>query len=327
MQKTKLLALVDFFEKYTDESHAASTEEIIDYLSSVGISCERKSFYSDIEALNYHGLDIISVRQGRGTKYYLASRTFETAELKMLVDIIGASRFVTAKKSEQLISKIETLCSKHDAAKLSRHVYITGRVKATSEIIYLSVDKIHASFAEDCSIEFKYFYYNWKKEKCYRRDGETYKVVPLALMWNNDNYYLVAHDKKADDIRHFRVDKMENVTLSEKLDEKEMKVRENFNPAAYSKSVFDMYGGERTRVEISSPEKFIGNMFDRFGMDIVLRKGESGDFIISAEVELGPSFFAWMSTFEGEVKIVSPDTALDAHREHLEKIMASIKEK
>ncbi len=324
MQKNKLLLLLDYFERYTDEEHTAGVEELISYLASHGISAERKAIYSDIDSLISYGADIIKTRVGRATGYYLASRVFETAELKMLVDIIEASRFVTAKKSEQLISKIETLCSVHDAKKLSRHVYMTGRVKAPSEIIYLSVDKIHSAFVEECSIEFKYFYYNWKKEKCYRRDGALYKVVPLALMWNNDNYYLIAMGESG--TRHFRVDKMECVSISSKLTESERESVKKFDPARYSKSVFDMYGGERLRVELSVPEILVGSMFDRFGMDAVVRRGENSEFILSVEVELSPSFFAWISTFEGQVQIVSPDTAISCHREHIKKMLLSVKD-
>ncbi len=323
MQKTKLLEVLRYFEAYTDEEHDVTVEQLISHLESLGISAERKSVYSDIETLMSYGADIVKQRHGRITGYYLACRDFETAELKMLVDIVEASRFVTAKKSEQLISKIKKLCSIHDAKKLSPRVYMSDRVKAPSEVIYLNVDKIHSALADFSSISFMYFHYNWKKEKEYRRNGDLHRVVPLSLMWNNDNYYLVAHDKLSDGIRHFRVDKMERVALDQKLSDGERAILENFDPAAYSKSVFDMYAGKLNRIELRVPEGLVGNMFDRFGMDIVLRKDGDG-FVFSAEVALSPSFFAWLSTFEGDVKIVSPESAVAAFASHIEKIKNSL---
>ena len=324
MQKNKLLLLKDYFEKNCDESHGASTADIIDYLEGCGISCERKSVYSDIEALRSYGMDISQERDGKRTVYYLLNRTFETPELKMLVDIIGASRFVTPKKSEALIRKIETLCSVHDAKTLSRYVYLTGRVKAGNEIIYLNVDKIHTSFNEGCAITFKYFFYNAKKEKVYRHDGKKYEVVPVALVWNNDKYYLIAIDREKDGIKHFRVDKMDSIKLGERMTERESELCRNYDTSRFSKVVFDMFGGEAERVELSVPDRLVDAMLDRFGMDLVLLCSDNGDYKFSVEVELSPTFYAWVDTFGGEVKILSPEKALSDYRGHIEKLVASI---
>lgn len=327
MQKNKLLLLKDYFEKNCDENHGVSTSEIIDYLSGCGISCERKSVYSDIEALRSYGMDISQERDGKRTVYYLLNRTFETAELKMLVDIIGASRFVTPKKSEALIRKIETLCSAHDAKSLSRYVYLTGRVKAGNEIIYLNVDKIHTSFNERCSITFKYFFYDAKKEKVYRHDGKKYEAVPVALVWNNDKYYLVALERETGVIKHFRVDKMDNIKLGDEASAQEMELCRKYDTSRLSRVVFDMFGGETERVELSVPEKLVDLMYDRFGLDLVLLKGAENNYVFSVEVELSPTFYAWIDTFEGDVKITSPEKAVTKYREHLEKLLLSIGEK
>ena len=324
MQKTKLLELYDYFKTYTDEEHGVGIDDIISHLASLGISAERKSVYSDIEALISWGADIIQKREGRKSVYFLASRDFETAELKMLVDIIGASRFVTAKKSQQLIQKIGTLCSVYDAKKLSRQVKLAGRVKTANEIIYLNVDKIHTSFNEERLISFRYFSHDSQKKKVYRREGREYVVVPLTLLWNNDNYYLVAHDLEKKAERHFRVDKMENVELLGKKNEKERALCEKFDSAKLSKRVFDMFAGVPERVELRVNSGLVSNMFDRFGEDIVLRHSEGDSFEFTVDVELSPSFYAWLSNFEGQVKIIAPRSAVDAHREHVEKIMNSL---
>ncbi len=327
MQKNKLLLLKDYFEKNSDENHGVSTAEIISYLEGCGISCERKSVYSDIEALRSYGMDISQERDGKRTVYYLLGRTFETPELKMLVDIIGASRFVTPKKSEALIRKIETLCSVHDAKSLSRYVYLTGRVKTGNEIIYLNVDKIHTAFNEGCSITFKYFFYNVKKEKVYKHSGKRYEVVPVALVWNNDKYYLAALDRETGFVKHFRVDKMDTIRLGDKATARESELCLKYDTSRFSKVVFDMFGGESERIELSASEHLVDAMYDRFGLDLVLLKGEGDNYVFSVEVELSPTFYAWVDTFEGEVKILSPEKAVDGYRGHLEKLILSIGEK
>lgn len=321
MQKNKLLVLLDYFKKYTDEEHGVSVEDIIEHLKACGIPCERKSIYSDIESLQNYGVDIVKERVGRSTVYYLASREFETAEIKMLADIIQSSRFITPKKSEELIGKIQTLCSVHDAKLMSRQVLITGRAKAVNEIIYINIDKIHAALNSSSAISFKYFYYNHEKKKCYRKD--FYEAVPLALIWNNDNYYLAAFDRVEKKKKHYRVDRMEKVELAGKRRDEEEILFKGFDSTKYSKCVFDMLSGEEERVRLSFPEKFVGAMFDRFGFDVVIAKEENDRYSMSVSLELSPAFFAWLSTFEGEVVISESESARRAFLEHIEKIRKS----
>jgi predicted DNA-binding transcriptional regulator YafY len=325
MQKTKLLVLKDYFEKYTDENHGVGMSDIIEYLTGCGIPCERKALYDDIQVLIAYGMDILMQRDGRQTRYYLASRKFEIAELKTLVDIIDASRFITPKKSKTLIEKIGSLCSTYDAVKLSRRLSLTGRVKTANETIYINVDKLHTAFSEECYVGFKYFKYNWKKEKIYRHDGKLYNVIPMALVWNNDNYYLIAYDEELSDIRHYRVDKMDSVIQGQKIPPEKKVFCQNYDTARFSKSVFDMFGGEPVRVELSVSERFIDAMFDRFGTDIVLRKGDNGKYLFTVEVELSPLFYSWISNFEGEVRLVAPDYAVNAHKAHIEKMLETFK--
>ncbi len=321
MQKTKLLVLYEYFKKYTDEEHGVRVEDIIDYLKACGIPAERKSVYSDIEALQNFGLDVVKTKSARATVYYLASRDFETAEIKMFADIIQSSRFITPKKSEELIGKIQNLCSVHDAKLMSRQVLLTGRAKAVNEIIYINIDKIHTALNMSSAISFKYFYYNHEKKKCYRK--EVYEAVPFALVWNNDNYYLAAFDRFEKKKKHYRVDRMEKVEMAGVRTEEEEKLFGAFDSTKYSKRVFDMLSGEDERVRLSFPEKFVGAMFDRFGFDVVMAKEECDRYSMSVAVELSPAFFAWLSTFEGEVVISEPQSARDAFLDHIEKIRKS----
>ncbi len=326
MHRTKLIVLYDYFKTYTDEQHPKGAKEIIEYLEACSIPCERKAIYSDIEALRSVGADIVMTREGKRTVYFLASRTFETAELKMLVDIIGASRFMTAKKSSSLISKIGTLCSEEEAKSLSRQVILSGRVKTENEIIYLNVDMIHTAFREGTRISFRYFNYDYQKKKQYRNSGAPYVVIPVALVWNNDNYYLVAYRDGVGEMRHFRVDKMDSVSLGAELNPDEKKFVKDYDTSRFSRVIFDMYGGDAVRVELSCTESLVNSMLDRFGLDLVLRKGENGEVLFNVEVELSPTFFAWVSTFGGDVKLLSPKFALDGFREHIKKITASFGE-
>ena len=324
MHRTKLIVLYDYFKVHTDEQHPKGIKDIISHLESCSIPCERKAIYDDIEALRSVGADIVMTREGNRTVYFLASRTFETAELKMLVDIIGASRFITARKSSSLIRKIGTLCSEEEAKSLSREIILTGRVKTENETIYLNVDMIHTAFREGSRISFKYFNYDHQKKKQYRNLGSPYNVVPVALVWNNDNYYLVAYRDGIGEMRHFRVDKMDSVTLGSALTPDEKKLVRDYDTSRFSRVIFDMYGGDAVRVELSCTEPLVNSMLDRFGLDLVLRNGENGQFLFNVEVELSPTFFAWVTTFGGDVKLLSPQSAVDGFRVHLEKIMASI---
>lgn len=324
MHKTKLLVLYEYFQKYTDELHPKGTRDIISYLEGCSIPCERKAIYADIEALRSFGADIVMTREGKRTVYFLAGRTFETAELKMLVDIVGASRFITSKKSSALIRKIGTLCSENEAKSLSRQVIISGLVKTENERIFLNVDMIHASFREWTRLSFRYFNYDYKKNKQYRNSGKPYDVIPVALVWNNDKYYLVAQRYGSGEMRHFRVDKMDGVVLGEALTPAEKKFVKGYDTSRFSRVIFDMYGGDSVRVELSCTESLVNAMLDRFGLDLVMRKGDDGRFLFNVEVELSPTFFAWVSTFAGDLHLLSPEAAVNGFKEHIGKIVASL---
>ena len=228
-QKLKLLYLMKIFMEETDEQHPLTMPEIISKLNACGINADRKTLYMDFEELRTFGLDIISEKQGRKWNYYIGARDFELPELKLLVDSVQSAKFMTDRKSNELIQKIESLASRHDAKKLQRQVFITGRVKTMNESIYYNVDRLHDAIATDSQIRFKYFQWNTKKEMELRRGGEWYQTSPWGLMWDDENYYLVAYSpdrgsadkpeadgadgQEAGGIRHYRVDKMLNIEL------------------------------------------------------------------------------------------------------------------
>ena len=287
----------------TDEEHSLTVPQMIAELSKVGISAERKSIYDDLEYLQLFGLDICSTKT-KTTNYFIASRDFELPELKLLVDSVQASKFITHKKSLELISKIEKLTSRHNARQLQRQVFVTNRVKTFNERIYYNVDKIHEAIAENKQITFKYFGLDVNKKKVYGKDGNLYHESPVSLTWDDENYYLITYKEKYDSYVHYRVDKMENIELSE---EDRVLSEKPFDLSIYSKSMFQMYSGEETDVTIQFENELVGVVYDRFGVDVPIIKTDETHFICNVKVAVSPHFLSWIISFGSRAKIVSPD--------------------
>ena len=212
-QKLKLLYLYRILIEQTDEDHPLSVQELIAQLAQYNIQAERKSIYDDLDALARFGVDV-QCRKGRSPGWFVGGRDFELPELKLLVDAVQSSRFITRKKSDALIRKLERLASVYQARQLQRQVFVSGRIKVMNESIYYNVDKLHAAIASKRAITFQYFDYNMYRQKVFRRNGSRYTVSPYGLIWNNDNYYLVAYDSEHRQMRHYRVDKMAEITVT-----------------------------------------------------------------------------------------------------------------
>ena len=303
-QKLKLLYLMRIFNENTDETHGLTLAEIIDELGKYEISAERKSLYDDIEMLKLFGLDIRVARE-RQVRYYLGSHRFELAELKLLVDAVESSKFITEKKSNSLIKKLESQASRYDAAKLRRQVFLSGgRLKAENEEIFCNVDMIHRAIAENRKICYRYFEWSADKRRILRRDGEFYKISPFALSWDDENYYMIGYDSEAERIKHFRVDKMIELYIDrDKRDGAD--VFADFDVSVYRKQVFGMYGGEPCNVTVLCDASLAGVVIDRFGRDVTIcNHGEN--FSFSAKVMLSPTFYSWILGFGGKMKVESP---------------------
>ena len=320
-QKLKLLYITQYLMEKTDEDHIATTTELIDYLASNGITAERKSIYTDIELLIDYGLDIVKVK-GRPAGYQLVSRQFELAELKLLVDAVQASKFITSKKSRELIGKLETLCSKKEARQLHRQVVVTNRTKAVNENIYYNVDQIYSAIAGNVKIRFLYFEWNVKKEMQLRHDGAFYEVSPWLLTWDDDNYYLIAYDDESRMIKHYRVDKMLKLSLSDKKRQGKEQF-ENFDIAAYSKKTFGMFAGEEKMVTLSCKTNLIGVIIDRFGNEASLRENGEGFVLVRVKVAVSRQFFGWLTGLSDAVKIVGPKETAEEYRSYLEEILTN----
>jgi predicted DNA-binding transcriptional regulator YafY len=314
-QKLKILYVMEFLLRNSDEEHPISINQIADYLETHNIPAQRKSLYDDIEALRKYGLDIIQTNRGKNYGYYIASRDFELPELKLLVDSVQSSKFITRKKTSELIRKIERLASIHDAHLLQRQVYVQNRIKTMNESIYYNVDALHNGISQNRKIRFKYFDLTVTKERSYRKNGEYYIISPYALTWDNQNYYLVAFDSEAGIIKHFRVDKMTDISMiDEERDGQE--AYKALDMAEYSKTVFGMFTGEPEPVRLRFSNQLVGAVLDRLGQDVMLIPDGSDYFTVTANVAVSPQFFAWVFGFGGLAQILGPQGVIDRMVSH-----------
>lgn len=319
-QKLKLLYLTKIFREQTDEEHMLTIAEIIKKLSAYDVSADRKTLYTDFEELRHFGLDIISQQIGRQHYYYLGAREFELPELKLLVDSVQSAKFITAQKSQKLIKKLEGLVSKYEATQLQRQVYITGRVKTMNESIYYNVDKLHAALSADAQIQFQYYQWNVKKEMELRRGGKLYQVSPWGLMWDDEYYYLVAYDAETDKIKHYRVDKMLRIQITDQ--KRAGKERyQSFNLPDYTKRIFGMFSGEETKVTLEADNSMAGVLIDRFGKDIMLIPQDGGRFRATVDVAISDQFLGWIVAL-GTVKIVGPEAVVEKMQAKVSNLIA-----
>ncbi len=304
-QKLKLMYLADIFRRRTDEEHMLTLPEITTLLQENGIEVERKTLYADFEELRKYGLDIRKEKIGNYSYYHLCSRDFETAELKLIIDAIESAKFITERKSRELIKKVETLASDFDASDLNRQVLIAGRVKSMNESVYINVDQIHRAINGKKQIRFQYSRWNMKKQLEKRHGGDYFQVTPWALMWDDENYYLVAYDPLSDMIKHYRVDKMSGI---QEVDEKPAgkKLFQSLNTADYAKQHFGMFTGELKEVELLVNNELIGVMIDRFGKKLRVIPVDETHFRTSVKVAVSPQFIGWIFSLEDKIKIIGP---------------------
>ncbi len=320
-QKLKPLYIRDYLLRYSDEAHPVTLREILDWLRSQGVNAERKSVYDDLEALRQYGVDVVRTQAGRYAAYFIGERTFQLPELKLLADSVQSSRFITRKKTASLIRKIESLGSVHQARQLQRQVLVADRIKQMNESIYYNVDEIHSGISQNRQIRFRYFRYTVRKTKEYRRGGSWYQVSPYALTWDNENYYLVAYDEANRGIRHYRVDKMERIKVTEEEREGQAAFKA-LDMGNYSRSVFGMFSGETVPVTLRFSDELVGAVLDRLGQDAVLTPEGEKAFRVTAEVAVSPQFFAWVFGFGTDARILGPEEVRVRMGEYTEAVAA-----
>ena len=318
-QKLKILYLLDMLKRETDEGHIITMNSILEGLAREGIKAERKSIYNDLESLRQYGVDIVGVQRDRTYYYNVANRQFELAELKLLVDSVQSAKFLTTKKSNELIKKIEGLASKYEASKLQRQVYVTKRVKTMNESIYYNVDNIHTAIAGNRQIRFQYFQWNVKKEMELRHGGAYYHISPWGLSWDDENYYLIGYDSDAEQIRHYRVDKMLRIQMSKE----DREGREHFKKldmADYARKIFGMFRGEEQQVKLLVNNRMAGVIIDRFGKEVMIIPADADHFRVSVEVHVSPQFLSWIISLGDDVKIIGPEDVVERMREEIRRL-------
>ena len=315
-QKLKLLYLIKIFTEDTDDQHALTLPQIAEKLDAYGVSAERKTLYQDFELLRDFGFDIIGQQARRNFYYHMGNRRFELPELKLLVDSVQSAKFITDKKSNALIKKLEGMVSKYEARKLQRQVIISGRIKAMNESIYYNVDKLHEAIGTDRQIRFKYFRWNINKEMELRKDGAWYQVSPWALMWDDENYYLVGYDAEDGKIKHYRVDKMWRISVADRKREGKEQFKA-FNMPRYTKSLFGMFGGEEVKVTLEAENGMVGILLDRFGKDIPVKPVDADHFRTSVVVAVSSQFLGWIMALGDGVKIIGPDKVVARMKEEI----------
>ncbi|MBQ7128704.1 MAG: WYL domain-containing protein [Clostridia bacterium] len=314
-QKLKLLYLKQILETETDDNHKLSTKQLIDKLDSYGIKAERKSLYDDIECLIKFGVDVI-VEKTDSNYYSIGEREFELPELKLLVDSVQSSKFLTVKKSNSLIKKLESLCSKNLAESLQRQVYIADRIKNMNESIYKIIDDIQTAINSHKMIEFKYIKYSVSDKNVFKKDGAVYKISPYALMLSEQYYYLLGYDSEDKIFKHYRVDKIFNIRITDENSDGE-KEFENIDLAKYEKRFFSMFGGKIEKIKLLVDNDLIGVIIDKFGKNNIIMKIDENHFQIIVDIAVSPQFFGWLTSFSGKIKVLSPKSVKDDFLEHL----------
>ncbi len=315
-KKLKLLYLARYLQEETDERHPRTVQDMIAYLERCGISAERKSIYDDLELLTLYGMDVQSIR-GKTYGYFLGDRDFQLPELKLLIDVVQASPFLTQGKSMELITKLEKLTSRPNARQLRRQVYVMDRVRTHNEKLYYAIDGLHTAINDDRKVTFRYFDWTPEGGKAYRRGGTLYEADPVALCVDR-HYYMVAYDPAISDYRHYRVDRMESLTVT---DTPRDPLPENFDLGKYVRTIFDMYSGRTETVQLCFDRQLINVVMDRFGADAHIHA--DGDRIaVTAPVEVGPTFYGWLAQFGTQAELVSPAPIRQAFADHCRRIMA-----
>lgn len=319
-QKFKLYRLAQIMQEKTDDEHYITMPEIMESLTEYDVTADRKSIYGDLRDLSVLGLEVEGEPIGNRYHYHVVNRPFELPELKLLVDAIQSSKFITEKKSNTLIKKLEKLVSKYDAQKLQRQVYVSGRIKTMNESIYYTVDAIHNAISENKKIKFQYYQWNVKKEMELRHGGAWYHISPWGLSWDDENYYLVGYDSHAGKIKHYRVDKMLHIKLSDESREGK-EFFKKLDMADYAKKSFGMFGGREQTVKLLVKNSLAGVIIDRFGKNVMLIPADEDHFTVNVDVHVSRQFLGWVFSLGEDIKIAGPDDVVEQMKVEAKRLM------
>lgn len=318
-QKFKIYRLAQIMLEKTDDEHYITMPGIMDSLKEYEITADRKSIYNDLRDLEKFGIEVEGEPVGNRYHYHVINRPFELPELKLLVDAIQSSKFITEKKTNALIKKLEKLVSKYDAMKLQRQVYVSGRIKTMNESIYYTVDAIHNAISENRKIRFQYYQWNVKKEMELRHQGAYYCISPWGLSWDDENYYLVGYDSQAEMIKHYRVDKMLRIEMTEEMRDGKEHFKK-LDMADYAKKSFGMFGGKEQEVKLLVKNELAGVIIDRFGKDIMMIPSDKTHFTVKIRVHVSPQFLGWIISLGAGIKIIFPDDVVKQMQQEIQRL-------
>ena len=326
-QKFKFIYLMKMMQEKTDDEHALTMPQIMDELAKYDVTAERKSIYADFQDMTERfGIEIIKEQIGRETYYHVGNREFELAEVKLLIDAIQSSKFITQTKSRELITKLRRFVSEYQAKQLQRQIFINDRVKTMNESVYYNVDDIHTAIGQDKKIRFKYYKWDISRKLVPRHNGDWFVVSPWGLVWDDENYYMVAFDDLDRKIKHYRVDKMMHLSIEEeKRDGKEE--FKNFDMGEYSKATFGMYNGKKTKVKIEFANYMCGVFIDRFGKDVSFCPVDDEHSELMADVNVSPQFFGWIFSLGKDVKVTGPQEVVDQMQKAADDFRANYRNK
>ena len=306
------------FYEHTDEEHPMTGLEILEYLKKHDVPANEKTLRGDIQLLQDLGLDIVKI-VSRPNLFYWGERQFEMPELKLLVDAVASSRFITKKKSNALGKKLAQLASENQRKDLRRHIQATNRVKSENESIYYSVNTVNEAISRRKKIRFQYTEFGADLKETLRGDGELYELSPYALLWNEDYYYVVGWSDKHNNVSVFRVDRLYRPEI---LEEKAVKRPDDFDLDDYSTPIFDMFEGpERVTVKLEVKNELAKYIVDRFGTKLETGRASDDSFTVKVDVSLSPTFYAWVFQFEGGIRILSPKKAVEDMKRMIDKVM------
>ena len=310
-EKTRLIVLYKYFYEYTDEEHQVTYDDILSYLKANDVPANNKTVRDDINILIGLGYDIVR-EVSKPNRYFMGDREFEAPEVKLLIDAVSSSRFITEKKSRDLAKKLGNLTSKHQRKALNRNIRATHRVKTDNKEIYYIIDTVNEAINKKRKIAFRYTEYDANAEKVLRNDGEVYELSPYALFWNEDYYYVVGWSDKHANVSVFRTDRLYKPEI---LAAKAVARPKGFKLEDYSKRIFEMYDGEPVEVSLKCRNEFMKYIVDRFGSDLSVSAVDDEHFAVTVEVSLSPTFYGWVFQFAGGVRILSPEKAVEEYAE------------
>ena len=318
-RKIKLLKLLELLRSDSDEGNPLTTSELCGRLENMGIVCDRRTLSKDIALLNEHGYEIMSTTVGHEKGYYIDDRGFSVPELKILIDAVQASSFITERKTRELVEKLAQLGGNHRAELLKGNLVCFNTRKHSNEHIFYNVDALEQAVEQQKKVLFRYFSLNEKGEKVYRRDGHRYVVEPVALVFNEDNYYVITYSDRYDSTVTYRVDRMDGVmVVEEPISEKAVQLRQEM--AQYTEQVFKMYGGQQEDVVLEFPDELIGVVFDKFGERTPMMRVGEKKCVATVKVRISPTFWGWLFQFAGEMRVLSPQWVMEGYRAQAEKL-------